>query len=144
MGRLGIQKITRYSDDFKITAVRLSDLPEVLIQDVAAALDIHPFMLSRWRKQVREGASWPRARSLIRRRELKKKYAILKEEHELLTKPSGLLPHESGSLRLHRSKPGMTRNCHDVPGVDLVTALVLQLLDELFVVTIFPRRPTDF
>jgi hypothetical protein len=24
-------------------------------QDVAAALDIHPFMLSLWRKQVREG-----------------------------------------------------------------------------------------
>jgi hypothetical protein len=38
MGRPGIQRITRYSDDFKVTAVRLSDLPEVLIQDVAAAL----------------------------------------------------------------------------------------------------------
>ena len=29
MGRPGIQKITRYSDDFKVTAVRLSDLPEL-------------------------------------------------------------------------------------------------------------------
>jgi hypothetical protein len=29
MGGPGIQKITRYSDDFKVTAVRLSDLPEV-------------------------------------------------------------------------------------------------------------------
>jgi hypothetical protein len=38
MGRPGIQKITRYSDDFKVTAVRLIDLPEVLIQDVVAAL----------------------------------------------------------------------------------------------------------
>lgn len=26
----------------------------MLIQDVAEALDIHPFMLSRWRKEVRE------------------------------------------------------------------------------------------
>jgi transposase len=94
MGRPGIQKITRYSDDFKVTAVRLSDLPEVLIQDVAAALDIHPFMLSRWRKQVREGAIVGKgakvdpatAAELRRLRELEKKYAILKEEHELLKK----------------------------------------------------------
>jgi transposase len=74
--------------------VRLSDLPEVLIQDVAAALDIHPFMLSRWRKQVREGAIVAKGTKLdpqtvaeLRRlRELEKKYAILKEEHELLKK----------------------------------------------------------
>ena len=94
MGKPGIQKIARYSDDFKVTAVRLSDLPEVLIQDVAAALDIHPFMLSRWRKQVREGAIVAKSTKLdpqtvaeLRRlRELEKKYAILKEEHELLKK----------------------------------------------------------
>jgi transposase-like protein len=35
--------------------VKLSSLSGVLIQDVAAALDIHPFMLSLWRKQVRDG-----------------------------------------------------------------------------------------
>ena len=45
----------RYSSEFKATAVRLSELPGVVIQDVAASLAIHPFMLSRWRKQVREG-----------------------------------------------------------------------------------------
>ena len=50
MGKPGLRKIKRYSDDFKATAVRLSDLPDVLIQDVAAALDVHPFMLSRWRR----------------------------------------------------------------------------------------------
>src|SRR6266567_7668679 len=134
MGRPGIQKITRYSDDFKVTAVRLSDLPEVLIQDVAAALDIHPFMLSRWRKQVREGAIVakgtkvdPQTVAELRRlRELEKKYAILKEEHELL-KPSGLLPNKSGSLRLHRGKPGTTRNGHDVPGVRGKPSRVLRL-----------------
>jgi transposase len=94
MGRPGIQKIRCYSDNFKVTAVRLSDLPEVLIQDVAAALDIHPFMLSRWRKQVREGAIVGKgakvdpatAAELRRLRELEKKYAILKQEHELLKK----------------------------------------------------------
>ena len=45
----------RYSEQFKATAVRLSRLPGVQVQDVAASLYIHPFMLSRWRKQAREG-----------------------------------------------------------------------------------------
>lgn len=55
MARAGPRKVGRYSDEFKATAVQLSSLPGVLIQDVAEALDIHPFMLSRWRKQVRDG-----------------------------------------------------------------------------------------
>jgi len=66
----------------------------VLIQDVAAALDIHPFMLSLWRKQVREGVIVARASKLdvettaeLRRlRELERRYKVLKEEHELLKK----------------------------------------------------------
>lgn len=45
MAKSGPRKTNRYSHEFKATAVRLSDLPDVLIQDVADALDIHPFML---------------------------------------------------------------------------------------------------
>lgn len=45
----------RYTSEFKATAVRLSALPGGVIQDVAESLAIHPFMLSRWRKQAREG-----------------------------------------------------------------------------------------
>ncbi len=52
MGKSSLPKVHRYSMQFKATAVRLSELPDVLIQDVAEALDIHPFMLSRWRKQA--------------------------------------------------------------------------------------------
>ena len=55
MARSGPRKVSRYGDPFKATAVKLSSLPGVLIQDVAAALDIHPFMLSLWRKEVRDG-----------------------------------------------------------------------------------------
>jgi len=33
----------------------LSELPGVKAQDVAESLCIHPFMLSRWRKEMREG-----------------------------------------------------------------------------------------
>ncbi len=56
MARANMRKVHRYSNEFKITAVRLTDLPGTLIQDVAKALDIHPFMLSRWRKEYREGS----------------------------------------------------------------------------------------
>lgn len=38
-----------------IGAVRLSDSIDVQVKEVADALDIHPFMLSRWRKEYREG-----------------------------------------------------------------------------------------
>jgi transposase len=51
----GPRKIHRYTAEFKVKAVKLSELKGVQVQDVADALDIHPFMLSRWRKEVREG-----------------------------------------------------------------------------------------
>ena len=74
--------------------MKLSSLRGVLIQDVAAALDIHPFMLSRWRKQVRDGVIVARgakldvetAAELKRLRELERRYKVLREEHELLKK----------------------------------------------------------
>ena len=55
MPKPGPRTTHKYSDEFKSTAVRLSQLPGVEVQDVAASLYIHPFMLSRWRKQAREG-----------------------------------------------------------------------------------------
>jgi transposase len=94
MAKFGPRKTNRYSEQFKATAVRLSELPDVLIQDVAEALDIHPFMLSRWRMQVREGVIVAKgakldvrtAAELKRLRELERRYKVLKEEHELLKK----------------------------------------------------------
>lgn len=52
MARSRPPRTHRYGMQFKAATVRLSKLPDVLIQDVAEALDIHPFMLSRWRKQA--------------------------------------------------------------------------------------------
>jgi len=51
----GRMKKHRYSNEFKVTAVKMSNHPSILTQDVAKALDIHPFMLSRWKKEYREG-----------------------------------------------------------------------------------------
>ena len=94
MARPGLRKVREYSLEFKLTAVRLSQQPGLEVQAVAAALDIHPFMLSKWRKQVRDGVLRGRLRELqlrpvreIRRlQELERAHALLQEEHELLKK----------------------------------------------------------
>ena len=52
---IGPKKVHRYTVEFKIHAVRLSLHPDIQTQDVAHALDIHPFMLSKWKKDYREG-----------------------------------------------------------------------------------------
>ena len=54
----GPRKVYRYSAEFKLKAVKLSDLAGVQVKDVAEALDIHPFMLSRRRKEARDGQPW--------------------------------------------------------------------------------------
>ena len=47
---VGPKKVPRYTLEFKIQAVKLANHPEIQTQDVAHALDIHPFMLSKWKK----------------------------------------------------------------------------------------------
>ncbi len=94
MPRPGPRTIARYSEHFKATAVRLSQLPGVAVQDVAESLYIHPFMLSRWRKQAREGRIVTKgmkldaevAAELKELRKLKKEHERLKMEHDLLKK----------------------------------------------------------
>ena len=94
MPRPGPRTTYKYTERFKATAVRLSDLPGVSVQDVADSLYIHPFMLSRWRKQVREGQIVAKgveldketAAELKALRKLKKEHERLKLEHEILKK----------------------------------------------------------
>lgn len=56
---VGPRKVHRYTNEFRVQAVRLSLSPDFQTQDVAHALDIHPFMLSRWKKHYREGKLRP-------------------------------------------------------------------------------------
>jgi transposase len=91
--RIGPTKIKQYSLEFKLKAVQLSDQPGVLIKDVAESLCIHPFMLSRWRKQVRDGdlaGDLPplepqEAAELRRLREVEQQFRRLQMEHESTT-----------------------------------------------------------
>lgn len=55
MARAGPKKVRRYSDEFKLTVVKLSHMEGVRVGDVAQTFDIHPWMLSRWRTQVDKG-----------------------------------------------------------------------------------------
>ena len=97
MPRAGPRKVQRYSLEFTLKAVRLSQLKGVEVQAVAAALEIHPFMLSKWRKEAREGVlrgrvsvptavKTPPAREMKRFQQLSRAHALLQEEHALLKK----------------------------------------------------------
>ncbi len=44
-----------YTKEFKVKAVKLSVQEGIQVKQVAEGLGIHPFMLSRWRKEYREG-----------------------------------------------------------------------------------------
>ena len=98
MPRAGPRKVQRYSLEFKLKAVKLSQLKGVAVQAVADALEIHPFMLSRWRKEARDGVlrgrvslpsavkQTPPAREMKRFQALQRAHAVLQEEHALLKK----------------------------------------------------------
>jgi transposase len=90
------KRVSRYSAEFKASAVKLSRLPGVEVRHVAQALDIHPFMLSRWRKEYREGRLRAKMKELVLDKklavelkelaDLQRRYTLLKQEHELLKK----------------------------------------------------------
>jgi len=111
MPRPGPRTTYKYTNEFKATAVRLSNLPGVAVQDVAESLYIHPFMLSRWRKQVREGVIMAKsadidkevAAELKELRKIKKAYARLQEEHDILKKAVAFT-----SARKRTSSPSST------------------------------------
>lgn len=56
------KKTREYSIEFKRKTVEMTFDPDTLIKDVAHAMDVHPFMLSRWRKEHREGLLRPSRR----------------------------------------------------------------------------------
>ena len=132
MARPGPRKIQRYTNEFKLKAVKLTEIDGIQVKDVAESLDIHPFMLSRWRKEVRDGVIKarvsidPAAKHINDLREfakLKREHALLKEEHELLKKPSGSVHNNVRKVRVHPGGTGPVPSSEPVPaaGVHLAT-----------------------
>jgi transposase len=93
------RKTWQYTKDFKVKAVKLSYQEGLQVQQVAAGLDIHPFMLSRWRKEYREGklqgdnqkrVGVNKKKQVISTKQLTEN-ARLKKENERLKKENDLL-----------------------------------------------------
>jgi len=95
------KRTQKYSNEFKIKAVKLSQQEGIQVKQVAEGLDIHPFMLSRWRKEYREGTLKragtkrivvemkklkTRNRELTENARLKKENEKLRQENDLLKK----------------------------------------------------------
>ena len=95
------RKTWKYSKDFKVKAVKLSYQEGIQVKQVAEGLDIHPFMLSRWRKEYREGKlqgdnqkrvgvtkmkRTPSTKELTENARLKKENERLKKRNDLLKK----------------------------------------------------------
>ena len=118
MPRSGPRKIQQYSAEFKVTAVKLSQQPGLQVQAVAHALEIHPFMLSKWRKDLRDGRLRARSKSVAppklaresrRLQQLEREHALLQTEHALLKKAIRFCS-ERSVKRSRSSTPTATRS----------------------------------
>ncbi len=103
------RKTWHYLNEFKVKAVQLSLLDNVQVKEVAETLDIHPFMLSRWRKEYREGKLVADKRQTIkpmskdkqeldRVKQLEQENARLRQENDLLKKWQRFLAEEHQSV----------------------------------------------
>lgn len=119
MGRPSPRRVRKHSTTFKLTAVRMSLQPGMHVKTVAAGLDIHPFMLSRWRKEYRDGLLSGRlsrkadsgpSRELRQLQALERAHQRLQEEHDLL---KTALRFCSGPKR--RSSPSSTPSAASTP-----------------------------
>ncbi|WP_448556919.1 IS3 family transposase [Thalassotalea montiporae] len=118
-----------YPVDFKIKAVELSLKDDVMSKDVAHALDIHPFMLSRWRKEYREGkfnlpvryksskelmSELPSKQELNKIKQLQRENERLKQENDLLKKATvsgGSTSARFGFIKRHGKALGVKYLC---------------------------------
>jgi transposase len=96
------EKHTFYNYQFKHTAVKITDHPNIQSIDVADALGIHPIMLYRWRQEMREGRiqdneQEARSRNELleakaRIRTLERQVKQLRDENVILKKAERIFP----------------------------------------------------
>lgn len=97
-----IRKHRPYDSTFKKEAVLMACQEGVRLKDVAEQLDIHPNMLSRWKKQMRDegvlakataqpGASSTLKAKDVKLRQLERELAEAREANEVLKKAIGIL-----------------------------------------------------
>lgn len=115
------RKTWQYTNDFKVKAVQLSYIDGVKVNQVAATLDIHPFMLSRWRREYREGQIVADGRKrtpnlkgdkkeLDKIKRLERQVAELKQENALLKKWQRFLAEEHHNATSSSRETGKDSN----------------------------------
>lgn len=85
---------TFYNFQFKHTAVTVANHPDIEALKVAEALDIHPIMLYRWKKDMRDGRiedNGKQARSKTELEEARKKIRKLEEDNRRLREENVIL-----------------------------------------------------
>jgi len=95
-------KYTFYSYDFKCSAVAVANHTDIQTKDVAEALDIHPFMLARWKREMRDGvlkdnnrktqAVTDLSEAKLRIRQLEKELKQVRNENSVLKKAERIFP----------------------------------------------------
>lgn len=101
-----IKKYRNYDHTFKKEAVLMACREGVRLKDVAAQLDVHPNMLSRWKKEMRDKGVLSKAmakpvlpKSLkaddARLRQLERQLADTEEENAILKKAIGIFSQTS-------------------------------------------------
>lgn len=93
------RKTWQYTKDFKVKAVKLSYQDGIQVKQIAEGLDIHPFMLSRWRKEYRDGVLQGDGKKRVAVKKTKTTYSDkelsenirLKKENDRLKKENNLL-----------------------------------------------------
>ena len=96
------EKHTFYNYQFKHTAVKITDHPNIQSIDGAEALGIHPIMLYRWRQEMRDGKIRDNEKEARSRtelldakakiRSLERQLKQLREENVILKKAERLFP----------------------------------------------------
>ena len=105
-------RVLEYSKEFKVMVVKLTHLEGIQIKKLSECMELHPLMVSRWRKEVRDGKLFmPDSRriqmTLKRPSKLKKtkdKTVQLEKEVKRLQKESDLLKKWHGYLSEVRQK----------------------------------------
>lgn len=96
------KRVLEYSKDFKVKVVHLTNIEGIQIKQVAEGMGLHPLMISRWRKEFRDGKlvaddsrkvlmtlhrkSPPSKKQLSDIEKLQKENTRLKKENDLLKK----------------------------------------------------------
>jgi len=105
-------RVLEYSKEFKVMIVKLTHLDGIQIKKLSECIGLHPLMVSRWRKEVRDGKLlMPVSRRIqmtlkspSKLKKSKDKTAELEKEVKRLQKENDLLKKWQGYLSEIRQK----------------------------------------